>query len=573
MSSARRSWLAATLVCTFGILVFWLSRLDSTPSPQPLYVTETAVAPTRGSVPTGSAPATRIASHDSPLVPGTQAHSLRVTCRVTVQSKITRQPVSRATVIMLDRDAVLIEMSTNALGQCLLQLPAPTQEYVYVLQHSLLVSAGGFADYQYELPLDPPSELLVLLEPEVTIRGRVVTADNGAPPNQVRVYAWSTADDPSESALQLAVEKRVAPVVTALTDDRGYFTLSRLSSEQQYSLAAGGHGWASPSTIPGVRPGVQLQEITVWRLYGCVVRMVTPDGDALPRSSLYSFSCDSNIPGAVDITFPSLHLRLSGITLAMPGLSQRRGDWRSAFFGCLGPQNLATIGVAEMRYTVPGFAPLAVSIALPAVTDQLSERTCVLRPMTELGILRLRFQSSKRANMDMCDGRSCRGILVSPIRVELRGRHNTFACQINCLQEAEHEIHGVPVGVYKVLIHGVGWRFPLDTDNGFVSIGNEPALYDVPIRELCGTVVLQPEEPLPRQRSASISVNIMHDRDPTSAQRVGFRDAPYMVSGLAPGRYNLEVVTYDLGGRERRSLAGPVNIKAGQIALQRFTWH
>lgn len=570
MSSAQRGWLAVTLVCAFGTLVFWLSRFDSKSSPLQLYPTETAAAPMRDSTPTESAPAARRAPHESPIMVESQAHPLQVTCRVTVQSKITRQPVASATVLMLDGDAVLIEMYTDALGQCLVPIPAPTKQYV--LQQAIHVGAEGCADSHYALTSKPPSELLVLLEPEAVIRGRVVTADNAAPPNQVRVYAWSTADDPSEAALHLAVDRPIATVASALADERGYFTVSRLSSDLQYSLAAGGHGWASPRTTCGVVPGARLEEITVWRVYGCVVRIMTPESHPLPRSSLYSYSCDTNISDAVDITFPSLQLRLSGITRAMPGSSEHRGDWRSAFLGCLAPKNVATIGVSDMQYNVPGFAPLAVSIALPAVTDRLSERVCVLRPMTDLGTLRLRFLSKEGTTREQCHGLLCRGVLVSPMRVELRGTRNSYAYQIKCVLHVEHEIHGVPAGEYKVHVYGVGWQFPRDISDGLVNIGNDGAFYDVPIPELCGAVVLQSSGPLPRQRSASLSVRIWQGRDSASARSFGFRNAPYMLSGLAPGRYNVEVVTHDLAGREQRSPAGPVEINAGLITRQEFSW-
>jgi hypothetical protein len=447
---------------------------------------------------------------------------------------------------------------------------------------SALVSADGFGRQRADLPDPLPARYEVRLERAAAITGWVTLGDGRPAPAGTRVFAWETLTAPPAAAFRHGQDDAAALVACSVEAD-GRFALGGVSPSRRYHLGAGRPGWTTVELADDVAPDSAPVALQLWRLYGCVVRAAFPGGGPAPPSRLGSLYPHAPKEARwIEVEYPSIQLSLAGIH-HVEGV-RRHGilfDWRNLLLVYAASHEAAALHGMRLVYRIPGVETTEVSTDIPAIDGSIGERCATLRP-TALGFGTLRLELSGGAAIAPSPGSGDDNAGASgdsppwdtwtdAAHVEIVSQSSAAGYRVSlpALRPGTSEIDGVPFGVYRVrLVLKGGGAYP-GPAGATMQIGHEPAVLAVSLDEL-GSVRLRPEDYDATRRHLGITVHVAPEGGTASAT-YSLTGPPYLVQGLKPGRYDLQLEAWSRGhGRDQASVSALV--LRGQMSEVRFSW-
>ena len=262
----------------------------------------------------------------------------------------------------------------------------------------LVVRGQGFATFEethYGLELG--EHHVVQLSPEATIRGRVVSREDGSPLEGALVWAMPqdavnefTFIDPDRAQLLSRVSDTS---LCGRTDSDGRFVIGRLSAEDTYDVSAILPGLRNVDARVGSRPTKAPIELTMAQCWGMFVKVEAPDGRTVdlmpsgvvreerwvdPMGAYFDQSADFEIPLDVELLEAWGETRHRDHSTAFTILSYSRGGERQ-------------LGNLVVSLDWPGFVPSVTVLPLEFIDDKLPIHTIRLEPGPG-GVARPSFQ-------------------------------------------------------------------------------------------------------------------------------------------------------------------------------------
>lgn len=413
----------------------------------------------------------------------------------------------------------------------------------------IIAHAPGFANTAASFRSDNNDvELKLIMPPGGYISGTVTTPSGGLI-SECRVFAFraTTVINPETVSKILVGDPRVQ---TAVAESSGFFQVEGLNPNYEYSLLAAGSGYLTRNRVPPILPSASGIELPLFPLYGVILSLVDPHGGAISANSdLISFptgNLTSNDHSVLYLDPNDFMAQLAGIHVDQLDL----GDGNQQLFLFSAEDDKAEVGPITHLIRVPGYDPVITEVMVPRLSSSVPVQNLELIPnASDRGKLNLAFQGVER-DPSFGNPRS-----VLPVGTLFLQRENEEVYQI-LFWHFPHEaklIEDIPYGHYKAWFTTANrfYRLPQFSENTFpVLIGETTAQLTIPAQEL-GSIQLKFPAGMDSYSGDVDSVRCQvkplqwlgsHNSGlQMSAFPIVFNSPPFLIEGLPPGRYQIEL--------------------------------
>lgn len=465
-------------------------------------------------------------------------------------------PVAEAEVLTTDdREAWGEAGRTSEAGT----LELPRAEHVKAIG----VVARGFLREVREVHEGETWPLEVLLQPGATICGQVLRADGAPGVPEVRVVALEVTQPDSAADVAARLARKDPRIRSATVDSRGNFCIVGLRTNESVGLQAGGEGFVQQSMWIPATAGAAGLEVLVSQLYGARLVPSNPDGSAMAAEDLGTFELSwwsddaAGDPAAAGLA-ALLATGDSGLT---------RNDARSRLALLTAPIELDELAPFAFEAGAPGYATSRGTFALPRLRGAPNAVPIALE-RTAAGFATLTVRL-RHATPD-----STMAFPRAQLQLEATdGSTHKFALEPS--ESGIHTLEGVPLGRFRarlLVLPTKHWHPAEATPAPEVEVqpeGSELELTLAPVGEALLHVLAAD--------GAAFTGRIRYTLGNVTGEPPKFRPLattsmlpPYRLSGLAPGRYyvNVEIpkVTNETDGSSRAVFdvgpeGGPVELR------------
>lgn len=425
----------------------------------------------------------------------------------------------------------------------------------------------GYAGERVDLASPLANSYRIVLQPAVSIVGRVRCFDGSPPPAVSEVLAWHTATMAMRDARTL-LAKEVGLLRTQTGTD-GTFRIDGARAGRTYSLLAGCRGWCSTAPTQVAAGAPQLAEITLLPLFGCILEIdadatPTPSGSELMLAGTRRHHEPDDIPELQSVQVPSL---ASMLAAAEPDgtspLETGVDDWRRSYRLYAAATHADYIDGLAIEFDIPGYRRDSFAIRLPRYTGAwATHRVLLARTAIGFGSLEIRWP-------DVLP-RSGGGFWDCSLDLILRPKSEPAAALHLVVPRSgpTTRIGGLPLGVYDVrLASRWGFQHPMNRWLE-VEIRQEAATLEVPL-DRCGGIMIHPIAFDSTRHRRAIAVRLQQRPDNVSV--VSLEAPPYHVFAVPPGQHEVSIDLND-DGRIRRVGCGKIDVVAGAWTRVEVAW-
>ncbi len=218
----------------------------------------------------------------------------------------------------------------------------------------------------------------VVLERLAGITGTVRLPDGSVPSEAFYVIAYPDKCPPLCEEIARPAEAKSFRCAT--TDSAGYFSITGLDPNRQYSLSGAGRGYALEKPLEHVAPGSRDLQLTALPLYGIRVLITDDEGQPLKLSP----NLFSNQGGGFDLLDSSakeVNFANELVLAKIDGVDCIENEDRDSF--CLlytSKLEKANVGPIAVTIERPGYKGRIESVRAPRLMDALALRTIQLAP-------------------------------------------------------------------------------------------------------------------------------------------------------------------------------------------------
>lgn len=401
----------------------------------------------------------------------------------------------------------------------------------------MVVQASGRADHMAELDSPPPALVTVKLAPSSTISGEVTLSSGAPPPFPVLVCAVESGRRDVKAMLGIGNDDRVV-FPSAYSDSAGRFTIQGVDPKKVYTVACGGRGWVSPSASR-ISPGSDgLVRLMLWRVYGCLLRF-EPAGMLTPWPSLARVSTEARPDPDTRLALPESW----EILLAAIGCEWRMYQCREfeRLWFCISKYDSGPQKTLRGRIDIPGFqSALLEAVIPPLAVERLSVVTQTLTPTaTAFGTLRATFKMGYRTSRKA--GRVVNSALVLRLQSADTPEHH-FAFGVSNPSALPIVANGLPSGSYQVTLSLSSGDSADVLGSRYMTVGATPCDIEYSLEQLgyleVGLKDAPGEQNAPAERNLT-EIRLVSPERPTIT--AVFSEPPYVIEGLPPGTYVVEV--------------------------------
>lgn len=388
---------------------------------------------------------------------------------------------------------------------------------------------------------EPPhaAEQTLVLEPGDRICG-VALSGTGAPPvKPVRVLAYSRERELVGVARSVArlVENDPSLLITT-TDESGAFCIDGARRGELHVLACGGNGYADRRGTTTVQAGKSDVSISLTRLFGVAFQFIDSTGVEEVRSlggSMIEGWCEAPDSRAHSAT---------GVDVWLAGLDPK---WTSVPSGMLlwvfsSDTESETLGAIRLDHELAGFAAGVERVNAGTVAAEIPTHVVALEP-THFGRATVEIVFTSRA--DAGSAVRVRDVKEGLLRLTDQDRH-TWDFLVKPGNDGRAQVQGVPCGRYRARYVSQPFQFPSRTEPAIELLVDAVAgaKLEVPL-DGTGWVRLSLRRKDGTAYSGQVQLALFDGEHGqrgegefrtrlTTGRSVG---APYVIEGLAPGRY------------------------------------
>jgi len=550
----RLTWLAACFTILVGTSLFLVTSGEHEhPEPEGRRV-HPIVGMTEPQPPRPSEAAGTAEPIDGAPLPLSEVEE-RVDRLVEVLDSKTGDPVPRATLYTEGIGGLLAyQGETDGGGRITVSVAAETTQWIYA---SAPAHAPGGTALATSADAGDEEPTRLLLEPAMSLRGRVVWAD-GTAAGQAEVLAWPYGRIPSLTDLRSPRGASLWMLRTR-SDTDGSFQLNGADPSTAYLITAVGDGGLST----GTRVEAPFEEDLLVRLQSAFGAVVRPDtkGAPLPTAGLREYGPTFDVPrGSRYIAPDRVELALLGIPESLLGAPRR--DARLVVM--TSDETGDSIGPLLYTADIPGYEHVWTEFMLP----RLSAGTVaeVLVPMEPL-------QDQAWGKLDvvlggLADEASAWRIPPGTAHLRLTRREGdvseTFSIDVLDLTQPVIHLDPIPRGSYRIMFraaHGLYTRGILTEDrNPAIEIADEGQVRLRLADSGAVEAVVTTDGGLAYRGAAKFRIESEGDQPIT----VVFDEAPYRVPFLPERDYG---ITMTWPAESSRFV---VPVEAGQVTQARF---
>jgi hypothetical protein len=412
----------------------------------------------------------------------------------------------------------------------------------------------------------PPhtAEVRLVFEPGERICGVVRTHAGAAPRTPVRLLAFSR-ERPIETLVQRS-EHLIAgdpTLLLAQSDADGAFCIDGVTPGDVYALACGGHGYVSRSGVTSVEAGKLDVSIEVTRLFGVGIQFIDRTGE-----HVVSALGGRGLDGWCEAPLSRFHGTI-GIEALLAGLDPKWANVppNMVFWSYVSDTDADTLGPVRLDHEIAGYAAGVERFDAGIVSQEVPVVVVPLEPVR-----------SGRATVDVVftsTAESDGGTRVRQPRegrLVLRGDDGVeWVFAVSAAEADRASVHGVPFGSYRARYVATPFQFPArGLEPVALEVGAEGARFEVSLTGT-GWIRLALKRPDGSDYSGQVQLSLLEGEvkvQPNgsfrgSATAVRPVNAPYLIEGLAPGRYTalLDMPTF-LTSAGQRFL--PVEVREGE---------
>jgi len=401
--------------------------------------------------------------------------------------------------------------------------------------------AEGLLASEREVPPEQ-ANVEVVLGTGGTIRGRVFWMDGTPVGDEARVTCWRTGYAPAHLADDPATVPRWRVV---RSEPDGGFEITGLDPETTYSLSAVGPWAIAAERMRGVRPDGGPRLLSVSPLHGLEVVVTGPEGRALtsdPRLGISGIEIDERASRGLGAD--RVELDLLGIT---PAPDPPGGKVKTFLYAA--STRLELMGPFSFSFALPGYEPASAELLVPRVTSaDLDRRTLELTALTDsFGSLDVTLEGVMDPGRPIHARQPIGVVRLAPLDGSLDTRR-TWLRGVDAGRD-RLRVQALPAGTWDV-----SWRPairfpgpPTPRSAARVEIGDEPAHASLDIGPAGGLAVaiLEPDGS-PYHGTAAFGLHLVGG---PYWSNLSFHEAPYLMTPVPPGTYELRVTCPHPGGR------------------------
>ncbi|MBL8898177.1 MAG: carboxypeptidase regulatory-like domain-containing protein [Planctomycetes bacterium] len=444
-----------------------------------------------------------------------------------------------------------------------LQLVPATDESGYA------IIAPGFVSREVPARDCAPSrDIVISLERERRLQGRIVTRDGAALPRSGVRVLLSRIDQPLDGGhFEFQCQTHPATLISE-TDAYGAFTMGALEFAD-YEVRAAGAGFASLPSQRLSRDSFATElQVRVAPIFGSIVNLVQPGGERVRASKVFNASpCSWATEG-----LPKSPLIDPGVLalLGLKNVSDLDLAYRTVpliYFGV--DENQAPLGPVDFFACAPGYKGKSIAFHLPRILDEVPQLNVELeRTCKGFGSIQLEVAGAARLSSLYRKGAAVGTIYMERMDVPPDGFAHGVRYQLKSGMPTSENLEGIPIGKYALLFSGVsnfhqfrGDDFEVHADsttNITLDLSRGAALsFEFSNRELLDMLAL-------------LSVKIERLDLPTPRVAFAALNGPiYGLWGLSAGEYRVEIVV-----RTPNSIRSPqvelLRIEAGETRTLRI---
>lgn len=467
-------------------------------------------------------------------------------------------PVREIQVSVIDPDSVPIQGAMIYAGGAEAVVLGRTSPDGTVVISSALLSQGvvtavasGYATLEQAIGMPVPDATVLTLVPESTIAGRVVTIGGDGLPGAT-VLAWSSeyARADGEAGVRALAGDARLPIATSGSD--GSFEIRGLDPSRSYIVAAGGRGLANSEPVSVAQLPATEVVITLVPIFGALIRRMDAEGKAIHVAEGYHWEGASIARDGIGAA-RAIQPRSIGVALAGLDLPARTHPSETVHL-FMSNQNVDAIGPLHATEDIPGYEPANFEfLALRAVDGEVPVYECVFEPYVEgFGALHLELVGADDWHLQP-QGRLATWATLSLVDQEFGDPARPVSFNIPEFR-GSYTLEDIPFGEYLV-------RFGLrdsdfvhpehGSDNRLVRVSGSPSKVVIDVGRLGAVefdVFNADGSAHAGQFRVIIGENAGFDDDgklkiTLMGGAIGFRRAPYIVSGLTEGQYTAYVTT------------------------------
>lgn len=409
------------------------------------------------------------------------------------------------------------------------------------------------------------------LAPPAAIEGLVRDATGQPVRGSAVVWAWDAEEPDPLKLLRKGRSKRMEPrLFQARTNARGLFRLTGLNPDRSYRLAALGPN--SISVQGQVIKAGQKADLRLSAVAACVVQFESKAKGGLPSPSLGGLTLAPRVglaPGAVRLelaAFPELWLTPIGIRLGR--MQARAGLFGPLVVAVLLPPSQKGGGTqAQLQLEFPGLLPLDLSLELAPLSGSV--------PVTSVELERASGPASGSLRLELQLPAEIAAALREDPRpvgqVWMKSKDGfVLSVQLPALAQLPHTLSGVPAGTWALSFHSRDGELNLANSGRMratVTIkSGRQASASLDLRDLAAAKLdLKMDADGRLGGDWGGSVILTYGASQGAGRFCSIPRAPYLMLGLAPGPFVFKVLR--LEGNQARGESGPIEIRAGELAL------
>jgi len=435
---------------------------------------------------------------------------------------------------------------------------------------TVYVSSDGYADSESYLEVAGGKTYQILMKPEGVLRGRVTLANGVPAPPGVTIYAWAGVSPPSEDRFA-SLDAGVRTFLSAIPNETGNFEIRGARPGTTYTVCAGGKGWTTIDWARKTKVGSSEIHLTVWKLYGGIIAASVNGYDSSPELLSGTTHLDYGDAKYRTVFLPSLQLTCAGVRkLKRARLPSGFYDWRYRTVFVAKPFMDSERLHVQMTYSLPGIEKRALTLSLRPVFGDPVPVYKVLLNVTAKGFGELVNVFVGGPNVQL--GKGSRGLppaFLQMISVD-GGEH--LRIPIRELGGPSHVVSGIPVGEYKArLATRTGFLLrPQGGERVFVGKGRLSLTWDL---TAFGALLLVPKklDPLTSRQTFQVKLRPL-GKGERAGSSFSLYKPPYLLTGLAPGKYRVDIVQNTEAGWKKTARFNSIEIGSSQLTKADFAW-
>jgi len=390
---------------------------------------------------------------------------------------------------------------------------------------------------------EPPhaAERTLVLEPGDRICGMALTSTGAPPRKPVRVFAYSRERELVGLARNVArLAENDPSLLVTTTDESGAFCLDGARKDELHEVACGGNGYADRRGTTAAQAGKLDVSISLTRLFGVAFQFIDSTGVEKVRSlggRMIEGWCEA--PGS------RVH-SATDVAVWLAGLDPK---WTSVPPGMLlwvysSDTESETLGPIRLDHELAGFAAGVERVNAGTVAAEIPTHVVALEP-THFGRATVEIVFTSRAGTD--GAVRVRDVKEGLLRLTDQDR-NAWDFLVESGNDGHAQVHGVPCGRYRARYVSQPFQFPPRTEPAIELLVEAVAgaKLEVPL-DGTGWVRLSVRRKDGTAYSGQIQLSLFEGEHGQRGERE-FRTrlttgrslgAPYLIEGLAPGRYTV----------------------------------